>query len=648
MNRIRIMGFAALLLSSALGSAWALAQDAPESLLPKEFDRPAPRPRKPAPIVAHSEAGHTEAGHTEAAGPVRVPVAVPVAAPLARPAATPSAAPLPGTPPANGAAPPIGAPSAQGVVSEAFPKGLNSMADITSLPPDQLDELLGLKPRYDIPPGARRAMLHVGLVSSDEGGLPPFSLVHQDGGMVRAALVGNHGQLVSRWGHILLRRALASRLDAPAGMDPAEFAADRAALLLRMGEGDAARALVQDVDPANYTPPLVDAAVAAYIATADFTGLCPVLAQQPNVRSDGQWQVFQAICASFSGDGAGGMAQLDHLTRSGAMPRFDMLLAQKYAGAAGKARRAVTIAWDNVSDMTPWRYALAIATGLAPPAALTEGAYDSTAALAPMLGLGARADAADRAGGAGLLSSAAMVDLYSQIYSDDGVKGGAADRALLLHDAYLGDTPAARMDAMKQLWDGASGPLQRYSRQAMTAYAAARLGPASDQAKNAGDLIAAMLAAGLDANALRWSGLVDVGSQGWALLALAAPGVRAPIDAGALNSFKSHDDSAGSRKSAFLLAGLAGLGRVDTGARHDFANKLAIDIDGQTRWTRAIDQAAAVGNPTLVALLAGLGMQGDGWDKMTPRYLYHIVGALDRVGLEGEARMIAAEAVARA
>ena len=48
-----------------------------------------------------------------------------------------------------------------------------------------------------------------------------------------------------------------------------------------------------------------------------------------------------------------------------------------------------------------------------------------------------------------------------------------------------------------------------------------------------------------------------------------------------------------------------------------------------------------------MALLAGLGMQGDGWDKMTPRYLYHIVAGLNRVGLGGEARMIAAEAVAR-
>jgi hypothetical protein len=32
---------------------------------------------------------------------------------------------------------------------------------------------------------------------------------------------------------------------------------------------------------------------------------------------------------------------------------------------------------------------------------------------------------------------------------------------------------------------------------------------------------------------------------------------------------------------------------------------------------------------------------------MTPRHLYYIVSALNRVGLDAEARMIAAEAVAR-
>jgi hypothetical protein len=60
-----------------------------------------------------------------------------------------------------------------------------------------------------------------------------------------------------------------------------------------------------------------------------------------------------------------------------------------------------------------------------------------------------------------------------------------------------------------------------------------------------------------------------------------------------------------------------------------------------------IERAADVDNAALVALLAGLGMQGEGWDRMTARHLFHIVSALNRVGLSAEARMIAAEAVAR-
>ena len=77
------------------------------------------------------------------------------------------------------------------------------------------------------------------------------------------------------------------------------------------------------------------------------------------------------------------------------------------------------------------------------------------------------------------------------------------------------------------------------------------------------------------------------------------------------------------------------------------ASTYEFDLYGQTRWTRLISQAAKVDNAGLVALLAGLGMQGSSWEKMTPRYLYNIISALRQVGLEAEARMIAAEAVAR-
>lgn len=456
--------------------------------------------------------------------------------------------------------------------------------------------------------------------------------------------------MVSRWGHILLRRALASRLDAPSAMNPADFAAMRAALLLRMGEGDAARDLVQDIDSGNYTPDLTQAALDAYVFTADFTGICPAVMIQGGARKDPQWQAVSAICAAFKGDGNEGLAQLDRQLGAGAMAKIDLLLAQKYAGAAGKARRAVKIEWDGVNELTPWRYALTIGVGLQPPAALLKNADSQIsymAATAPMLGLEARAAAADRAAGAGVLSSAAMVDLYSQIYAQDDITGDWSERADQLRNAYVGGDADAKMQAIRLLWDGAPDAGQRYSRQVLTAYAAARLPADGALRSDAGELIASMLAAGLDQNAIRWAALADTGSQEWGLLALAAPNRSAPVELAALEKFYSNDNSEESRKSGFLLAGLAGLGRIRPETAGEFSRKLNLDMARQTRWTKLISQSAQVRNSELVALLAGLGMQGSSWSKMTPLYLYHIVAALEQVGLESEARMIAAEAVAR-
>jgi hypothetical protein len=367
-------------------------------------------------------------------------------------------------------------------------------------------------------------------------------------------------------------------------------------------------------------------------------------------RSDPQWELAGDICNAFRGDGAAAMTDLDRAFSRGIAPKIDILLAQKYAGAAGKSRRAVKIEWGDVSDMNPWRYGLTIAVGLEPPEGLMKSAgvrYDYVAATAPMLGLTRRAAAADRAAGAGILSSEAMVDLYSQIYADSDISGDWADRAGALRNAYVAAEPAERMAAMRQLWDGSAGAPERYSRQVLTAYAAARLPATSEFADDAPELITSMLAAGLDRNALRWAELADTGSPGWALLVLAAPNRSQPVDSGPINSFYDDDSSEESRKTAFLVAGLAGLGRIAPGTADDFAGRIGFDLRGQTRWTRMIDKAAEVKNPALVALLAGLGMQGDSWAKMTPRYLFHIVSALNKVGLDAEARMIAAEAVAR-
>ena len=594
----------------ALTSVWAVAQDSPESLLPPGFEKPKAKPP-------------------------------------ASPGTGPMIQPIPGEP-AGASGGPAKAPSAP----RTLPNGqrIPTLRELEAMTPDQLDELLGLKPKFDMPSAARRSLKQVGVLDESEGGFPAGSLGRQNPRLVQALLEGNKGRIVSRWGHMLLRRALVSRMDAPAGMNPADFAGWRAAVLVRMGEGDLARALVQDVDAGNYTPPLTNAAIEAYAFTADITGICPVVMVQGGVRKDADWRVLRAICSSFQGDGAAGMGQLDRLSEEKAWPKVDLLLAQKYAGAVGKSRRAVKIEWDGVSGMTPWRYALSIAVGIEPPADLMKDAprrYALSAATAPMLGLEARASAADKAAAAGILSSTAMVDLYSQIYTQQDIKGDWASAAEILRTAYVGASPGDKMAAMRSLWQGGSDAEARYSRQILTAYAAARMPVSGDFSGDLDDLVGSMLAAGLDQNALKWADQTNVGSVAWGMLALVTAPRAQPVDGGALDSFYSNDPSDEYRKSQFLLAGLAGLDRLESGAAKDFADKLEIDLDRTTNWTRLIQQAADLNNRELVVLLAGIGMQGDSWARMTPLHLYHIVSALNRVGLSAEARMIAAEAVAR-
>ncbi|RYY35764.1 MAG: hypothetical protein EOP59_15130, partial [Sphingomonadales bacterium] len=232
---------AAVLLAS--GSTLVLAQSQPEDLLPPGFDQPAPTPAA-----------------TRAPRPAPSPVPSPAAsgAPAMQPGEVIQA--LPGSAGA-GDAPTLGS----GIDLAKLP----TLEQLEAMSTDELDELFGLKPKVDIPAAAQRSMARVGVIDPDEGGLPVFSLAKQPAGLVRAALAGSQGPVISRWGHILLRRALASRLAAPEGMDPAEFAALRASLLNRMGEFAAARALVQDVDTANYSPALTGAALDSYIGNAD-------------------------------------------------------------------------------------------------------------------------------------------------------------------------------------------------------------------------------------------------------------------------------------------------------------------------------------------------------------------------------------------
>nr|WP_121117083.1 hypothetical protein [Croceibacterium ferulae] len=606
---------------------------APESLLPPGFGQPAPSPAPtpaPAPATAPAPAPAARPAQPAPRPFVRAPA----------PDASPVVQPLPGagtTPPPPPAA--IGIPTLAG-------GRLPSVRELEAMSDAEFDALFGLAPQYDIPPGARRALQRVGVISQDEGGFGPAALAGQPAGLVRAALIGTQGPLVSRWGHILLRRTLASRMDAPRGMDPVAFAALRADLLNRLGEPAVARALVQDIESASYSPGLGAVALSAYLGTGDILGICPVMGVQGTLREDARWLMARHICDAHSGETRDADRALRRMLNSDDTRPFDVRLAQRYAGAAGSGRRSVTIEWDDVDTLDPWRLGFARALGIEVPDGLIAGApaYLAMADVhIPATPLGRRIAAADRAGAAGVLSSKAMVDLLSQAFDESGLEGASRERAQNLRLAYIARQPGDRVAAMRQLWGGTDP----YAGQVLTAYAAARLPVLSTAVAEAPQLIGAMLAAGLDRNAARWASVVPEGSLGWALLAVGTPGA-GEADEGALDDFIGDDGSSEGRKGRFLVAGLAGLGRLDEGTAQGLLSDMGTSLRLQSAWSRRIDAAAQYNNAALVALLAGVGMQGDGWDRMTARQLFHIVRALSQVGLEPEARMIAAEAVARA
>ncbi len=628
------LAISCLALSGLAVSEGLLAQ---ESLLPPGFDSP---PAKPAPqrTTTPSPARSASSAQRPASSPAPAPAAAQNAsAPAAASTSVPVIQPVPGS---NA----VG--SGGGISDEAL---------LNSIDPVLLAKLIeSATPKSDIPAAGQRSLARVGVVEESDGGFPALSTYYLNGAYVEGLVGKMRGRFVSRWGHILARRVLASRLATPVGMNGADWAAMRAQLLLRMGEAEAARAMVQSVDSGNFTPALEDAALASFVATADPVGLCPITALTASNRQGAEWDMVRAICSSFASEGSNGMAQLDRALRRGTGSKVDILLAQKFAGAASNTRRAVKVEWDEVGALTPWSIGLSFATGIEPPAELRNKAgasYALLASRAPMLPVRARAGAADVAAARGVLSGAAMVDLYSQLYGERDTGDAAPDewvrRAETLRTAYVGQAQKDRLEAIRALWGDGSDPDRAFSGLVLTSRAAARIVPAEALADSAAPLIASMLTAGLDRNALKWAQFCPIGSEAWGLLVLANPGRATAIGAEGLNAFVDDDDSEDSLRSQFLLAGLMGLERVDPAAARDFATKVSADLTRQTRWTRAIESAAASNNIALVALLAAFGMQGDRWDRMTPLHLYHIVSALHRVGLDAEARMIAAEAVSR-
>jgi len=264
-------------------------------------------------------------------------------------------------------------------------------------------------------------------------------------------------------------------------------------------------------------------------------------------------------------------------------------------------------------------------------------------ARAPMVPLDQRLRAASIAATLGVFSSHSLVELHSLMLDQTDPAEASETVGARLRTAWIAADAGDRMSALRALWTESEAPQERYARLILTAGAAARIAPSSELSDDAGNLIAAMLSGGMDREAAGWAGVVEQAGQGsraWALLAVGAP---TPVVGDRLDAYVAADDSPEGLRSQLLAASLAGLGRISAGQAAAAGFRAGTDDP----WTLAIDRAARDRAPGAVALLAGVGMQTQSWSGVTPAYLFRIVRALRAVGLEYEARMIAAEAVAR-
>jgi hypothetical protein len=127
--------------------------------------------------------------------------------------------------------------------------------------------------------------------------------------------------------------------------------------------------------------------------------------------------------------------------------------------------------------------------------------------------------------------------------------------------------------------------------------------PDAELQADAPELISAMLAAGYDHAAARWAPTVrrmndDQSDRCWAMLVLAAPDAsRADISFSRITSFIGRDQSRGKLRSALLVAGLAGLGRISASSANSLNRRYGLGLGRTTSWTRMADAAAGRAPP---------------------------------------------------
>jgi hypothetical protein len=504
--------------------------------------------------------------------------------------------------------------------------------------------------RRSLPPGAP-----IGLFNVAPGGFDARAFAGSDGRFLAGLANRITAPIVSRWALITLRSALLTRVPGPAGINDGDWLAARAGLLMRLGEADGARKLLDALPVERFTPATYRAAAPVSLAAGDLAGLCPIAATGRALSQTPLWDLAFAMCAAMEGDDVTAASLIDALrNQPGRVAAFDVRLAGRVAVLAGGAGRAEGINWEEVDGISLYRYGVATAAGVPVPAdrlPALGAAHAGWAVRNAGLQAAVRLALLRRAAMLGSLSAGELASGVAALSAADASGGFADDsRAGRLRAAFTAGSAEARGAALAAIRADLAPGEDPYGALLETATAAAALKPDAALAGTADQIIAALLAVGDARRARAWWPVADTAdaaprARAWALLATGAGGV--PVTPAAFKDWRARTDQP-DRAAAMLLAALSGLGQA--GGRDWNGLKGDLLVPAQGRWASAIRAAGQRGAAGEVALLAATGLQAGkaGWADVPPGHVEAIVAALVASGRPAEARRLAAEAVTRA
>ena len=259
---------------------------------------------------------------------------------------------------------------------------------------------------FTVPRGLERPTDLVGPLLPGNFGLAQDAFGQTNGFLLRAIMRRVAAPLASRWASIVLRRALLSRVPAPAGVHPVDWVAERAALLLKMGEADAARALVQAVDVEQYTPRMIEAASETALGhRRSRRALPPGRPGAKHVAGPGLAARRRHVRRAR---GRGGAGRRDHrpAARAATARASTCSSPRRWSEPARRPAAPPSSTGRELARSRPWRFGLASATGAAIPDSLINNAgprIQAWLARAPMVPLEQRLRAASVAASIGVL-----------------------------------------------------------------------------------------------------------------------------------------------------------------------------------------------------------------------------------------------------